>query len=95
MTIDHEIQIESLRAELAAAKMTIAELRARAAGSNSDADSWLQRKAKAQAKALTRLQDRVVAQRFTLRTIESLGRGLSHDELARAREAESDTLVSV
>jgi hypothetical protein len=50
--------------------------------------SWLQAKVAAQAKALDILHDRVVRQRFQLRSIEALGRGLTREEFLRYRDAE-------
>jgi hypothetical protein len=86
-TIDQAILVERLRAELSAARATIGEL---AAGSNGDvADSWLQRKVVAQARALNRLNSRVSAQRFVLRQLEARGRGLSAQEAREGREAEA------
>lgn len=48
---------------------------------------FYQRKALRQRDALDRLNRRVVTQRFVLRTLEELGRGLSKDEYLKAREA--------
>jgi uncharacterized coiled-coil protein SlyX len=53
--------------------------------------SWLQAKVAAQAKALDVLHNRVVNQRFQLRTLNELGRGLTREEFLKARDAiESD-----
>jgi hypothetical protein len=49
--------------------------------------SWLQAKVASQARELDRLHSRVVRQRFQLRTLNELGRGLSHDEWVKARDA--------
>jgi uncharacterized coiled-coil protein SlyX len=92
--LDYELAITRLRERLVAADLTVAELQSRASG-DGRADSWLQRKVVAQAKALTRLNERVTNQRFTLRGIESLGRGLTSDELARARELEGHSVAEV
>lgn len=48
---------------------------------------YYQRKAVRQRRALDTLNRRVVSQRFVLRTLEQLGRGLSRDEYVAAREA--------
>lgn len=48
---------------------------------------WVQSKASRQGKALNVLNRRVVSQRFVLRTLEQLGRGLTKDEYKAAREA--------
>jgi len=50
-------------------------------------NSWLQAKVAAQKTALDALHSRVVRQRFQLRTLNELGRGLSHDEWVKARDA--------
>lgn len=47
--------------------------------------SWLQAKVAAQAKALDRLHSRVVNQRFQLRVLNELGRGLSVEEFLKAK----------
>lgn len=48
--------------------------------------SWLQAKVAAQAKALDNLHSRVVRQRFQLRTLNELGRGLTRDEWVTYRD---------
>ena len=50
-------------------------------------NSWLQAKVASQAAALDRLHSSVVRQRFQLRTLNELGRGLSKDEFLKARDA--------
>lgn len=49
-------------------------------------ESWLQAKCAAQAAALDRLHTRVVSQRFQLRTLNEMGRGLSKEEFLKAKE---------
>ena len=49
--------------------------------------SWLQAKVAAQAVALNALHNRVVNQRFQLRTLNELGRGLTREEFLKARDA--------
>lgn len=49
--------------------------------------SWLQAKVAAQARALDVLHSRVVSQRFQLRTLNELGRGLTREEFLKARDA--------
>jgi hypothetical protein len=95
MNIDTELEITMLREQLAIARIESAELRARLGGDSVSANSWMQRKCLAQAKALTRLNERVTNQRFTLRSIERLGRGLSIEELHTAQELEGRTVVAV
>lgn len=48
--------------------------------------SWLQAKVAAQAKALDNLHNRVVRQRFQLRVLNELGRGLTCDEFVTHRD---------
>lgn len=48
--------------------------------------SWLQAKVAAQAQALDRLHSRVVNQRFQLRVLNEMGRGLTRDEFITARD---------
>lgn len=94
MNIDTELELTRLREALTIARLEIAGLKSEIKG-DSMVDSWLQRKVVAQAKALARLNERVTNQRFTLRSIESLGRGLSSLELASAREREGKTVEAV
>lgn len=49
--------------------------------------SWLQAKVAAQKAALDRLHTNVVNQRFQLRTLNELGRGLTSEEFLKARDA--------
>ena len=55
--------------------------------------SWLQMKVAAQAKALDALHTRVVNQRFQLRTLNEMGRGLTREEFTAARDAVSNGQV--
>jgi uncharacterized coiled-coil protein SlyX len=52
--------------------------------------SWLQAKVAAQARALDVLHSRVVNQRFQLRTLNELGRGLTREEFLKARDASAN-----
>lgn len=49
--------------------------------------SWLQAKVAAQKDALDQLHTRVVNQRFQLRTLNELGRGLTREEFLKARDS--------
>lgn len=53
----------------------------------SEDTSWLQAKVAAQGAALDRLHSRVVNQRFQLRTLNEMGRGLTREEFVKARDA--------
>jgi hypothetical protein len=48
--------------------------------------SWLQAKVAAQAVALDRMHNRIVNQRFQLRVLNELGRGLTLDEFLKAKD---------
>ena len=50
-------------------------------------NAWLQAKVKAQSRALDELHSRIVNQRFQLRTLNELGRGLTREEFLKARDA--------
>lgn len=52
--------------------------------------SWLQAKVAVQKQANDRMHSTVVRQRFVLRTLERLGRGLSADEWKEARALENE-----
>jgi hypothetical protein len=92
MNIDNEIEIERLRNEVRTLRLSVGELRSALDKDYNEAASWLQRKVHAQAKALSVLGERVVNQRFTLRNIERLGRGLTPEELESARVLEGITV---
>lgn len=47
--------------------------------------AWLQAKVAAQARALDTLHSTIVRQRFQLRTLEELGRGLTVEEFLEAK----------
>lgn len=47
--------------------------------------SWLQAKVASQAKALDAMHSTIVRQRFVLRTMEELGRGLTREEFLEAK----------
>jgi uncharacterized coiled-coil protein SlyX len=52
--------------------------------------SWLQAKVAAQKSALDALHSTVVRQRFQLRILNELGRGLTTEEFLKARDAEQN-----
>ena len=82
MNPDLQAELVELRAERDA-------LEAQLAGDLPKATRWLQRKVWRQAAALTLLNQRVVNQRFVLRTLDELGRSLSPDELRVATKSDS------
>ena len=82
MNPDHQAELVELRAERDA-------LKAQLAGDLPQATRWLQRKVWRQAVALTLLNQRVVNQRFVLRTLDELGRSLSAEELRAATKADA------
>lgn len=81
---DKNREIRELKSELEAYK-------AQLEGDIPKATAWLQWKVWRQRIALDKLNHRVVSQRFVLRTLDELGRGLSREEYlaARARQPEN------
>ncbi len=82
-------EIVRLSDQLRVAQLTIAELRATLEAKPTLVVSYRQRRIHAQSVALARLNERVTNQRFVLRHIERLGRGLSYAELLDARALEA------
>lgn len=78
--------------ELTELKDRVRILETQLEGNIPDATFWLYRKVNQQRKALDILNHRVVSQRFVLRTLEELGRGLSREEYISARDAQPDNL---
>lgn len=88
MTADelkHKNEISELRDQ-------VRILEAQLDGNIPDATFWLYRKVHAQRAALDALNRRVVSQRFVLRTLEELGRGLSREEYISARDRQPENL---
>ncbi|MEV0719074.1 hypothetical protein [Asanoa sp. NPDC050611] len=77
------------RAELVELRAERDALKAQLAGDLPRATRWLQRKVWRQAEALALLNQRVVNQRFVLRTLDELGRSLSAEELRAATKADA------
>jgi hypothetical protein len=90
-SVDAELEITRLREALSIANLTIGQVRTETSG-HPEYAGWLQRKVLAQAKALTRLNERVCNQRFVLRNIERLGRGLTLEERIQAERLENRTI---
>lgn len=76
-----------IRRELAEARAEAAALRAQVEGDPSLAKSFYQRKSYRQTLAADRAHSRLVRQRFELRTLNELGRGLTREEWLAARNA--------
>ena len=90
--LDQSAVIASLRREQAELTAENIALRDQLAG-KPDSMWWVQRKVDSQRKALDILNHRVVSQRFVLRTLNEMGRGLSAEEYRAARQAvENDQL---
>lgn len=85
MTLTPEQELRELRAE-------VDVLRAQLEGDLPRATAWLQWKVWRQRAELDRLCRRVTAQRFTLRTLDGLGRSLSREEYLEARAAAPEAL---
>lgn len=64
------------------------------AGETLNATRWLQEKTIRQARALDRLNTRVLNQRFQLRTLNDLGRGLTTEEFLSAKADIENTQVA-
>lgn len=97
---DHVAAMQELRDALFEERRKNAELQgdisaleAQLEGDIPAATRWLQLKVIRQRGALDRLHSRVVTQRFQLRTLEELGRGLSREEYLAARAAEENPAV--
>jgi tRNA A37 N6-isopentenylltransferase MiaA len=73
-----QAEIRELKAQLTIDKLV-------AAGDTVAATQWLQAKARRQARALEVLNRRVVNQRFQLRLLNDLGRGLTKEEWLAAK----------
>lgn len=84
-TTDVETELRELRSE-------VEHLRAALAGDMPKALMYLQWKCWRQRRELDVLNRRVVSQRFVLRTLEELGRGLSRDEYVQARSQQPERL---
>lgn len=87
-------QTTDLRAQLVELAAERDALKAQLAGDLPKATRWLQQKVWRQAAALDRLNQRVVNQRFVLRTLDELGRSLSADELRAARATSAGAAAS-
>ena len=85
--MSYEDQIRELRRQLSEAQADRTALEAQLAGDLPKATRWLQSKVVRQREALDVLNHRVVSQRFVLRTLNEMGRGLSVEEYRAARQA--------
>lgn len=87
---DIELAYAQATETIAALRAEVASLQAQVDGDIPNALRWLQMKTVRQRRALDRLNRRVVTQRFQLRTINEMGRGLSREEwLAAKAQAEA------
>jgi len=83
-----------LKAEVASLRNELATLRDLIAGGDlASGVNRLAQKIERQRQALDRLHTRVVNQRFHLRTLDELGRGLTKDEYETARAAVTNEQV--
>lgn len=78
--------------EIRELKLEIETLKAQLEGDIPKATYWLQTKVWRQRKALDNLNRRVVTQRFIIRTLEEMGRGLSREEYLEARAKQPENL---
>lgn len=79
--------VAELRKRCQEQERELVALRAQVNGDTPTATRWLQGKVTSQRAALDALNRRVVTQRFVLRTLNELGRGLSREEYLKARDA--------
>jgi hypothetical protein len=90
---DPRIEISKLKSEVAQLKMEIETLEAQLQGGDiPKATAWLQMKVWRQRKALDALNRTVVTNRFIVRTLNEMGRGLSREEYLEARSKQPDLL---
>lgn len=82
--MDYEAENQRLAEELRSAREDLAIQQALNAGDVPEAMARLQSKVARQRAHLARLEKRVVAQRFVLRTLDRLGRSLTKEERAEA-----------
>lgn len=83
---------DDVQAELRELRSEVEHLRAVVAGDMPKALSWLQWKVWRQRRELDALNRRLVSQRFVLRTLEELGRGLTQQEYLQARARQPEKL---
>lgn len=83
-------QVQVLRREVAELRAERDALTAQLKGDIPAATAWLQVKVWRQRLALDGLNRTVIRQRFVLRTLQSLGRGLTKEEYLVARDATAD-----
>lgn len=80
------------RNKIWALESEVAALQAQLDGNIPKATEWLQWKVWRQRTALDALNRKVVNQRFVLRTLEELGRGLSREEFLKAKATQPEAL---
>jgi hypothetical protein len=85
---DYREEVAALRTRVHELTTDNLALRAQLEGDIPAATAWLQAKVDRQRKVLDSGNRTVIGQRFVLRTLESLGRGLTRDEYLTARAAE-------
>lgn len=85
--MDDKELIANLRSQVFALREEVAGLKAKLDGDRDEAFSRLMTSKDRQREALDRLHTRVVNQRFHLRTLNELGRGLTKEEYLEARDA--------
>ena len=86
--MDYEAAYNRVSEENRSLREDLAILQARIDGDIPEANARLQQKVSRQRTHLARLEKRVVAQRFVLRTLDRLGRSLTAEERAEALETD-------
>jgi hypothetical protein len=80
-------EVAALRAKVLELEGDMTAMRAQLEGDMPKATAWLQTKVWRQRLALTGMNRTIASQRFVLRTLEALGRGLTREEYLTARKA--------
>lgn len=84
---DYREEVAALRARVLELEGDKAAMRAQLEGDMPKATAWLQAKVWRQRAVLDRENRTIISQRFVLRTLEALGRGLTREEYLTARKA--------
>jgi hypothetical protein len=87
---DYREEVAALRAKVHELESDNAALRAQLEGNIPEATAWLQAKVWRQRAVLNRENRKLISQRFVLRTLEALGRGLTREEYLTARKSVED-----
>lgn len=87
VVVDQREEVAALRARVLELESDAVAMRAQLEGDIPKATAWLQSKVWRQRAVLDRENRTIISQRFVLRTLEALGRGLTREEYLTARKA--------